>query len=321
MKKIAAIFPGQGSQTVGMAGEVASRVPAARALFERASVLLGYDLFTLAQNGPAEKLARTIYSQPAIFTANLALYTAAVATSHTAWRSVVSAGHSFGEYCSLVAAGALEFDEALRVVNERAKAMNDAAELAPGAMSAVLALDAGALCEITARVRADGAGRVTLANFNAPGQIVISGDAAAVERAGDLALEAGAKRVVRLNVSGAWHSELMLPARERFAGVVAGAKIALPQFAVISNVDAQTYTTVAAIRQNLISSISDQVRWHETALRIAEYGVELIVEFGASAVLAPLAKRMGAGIPVIHVGDLAGLQKFRDLLTENAACA
>ena len=151
-----------------------------------------------------------------------------------------------------------------------------------------------------------------MANFNAPGQIVISGDAAAVVRAGDIALERGAKRVVPLNVSGAWHSELMEPARERFAPYVERAKIEPPAIAVISNVDAQPYESVDHIRRNLIRSVTDEVLWHDTALRLIAEGLDVVVEFGAQAVLTPMMRRL-PGVPkLLHAGDPAGLAKLRD---------
>ena len=304
--RIAAIFPGQGSQSVGMGADVADRSTAARDLFDRAGRVLGYDLLALQIGGPEEKLRETQYSQPAIFTTNLALYYAAA----DAVEPIVSAGHSFGEFCSLVIAGALDFDEALRVVDERGKAMQEAAELEPGAMSAVLGLEAGAVRSAAERVRAESGRRVQLANFNSPTQIVISGDAAAVRSASDAVLAAGAKRVVPLNVSGAWHSELMQPAVARFAKAVEGAHFRLPSFDVVSNVDAQPYRDVDVIKRNLVRSIVDEVRWHDAAQRLLSYDVDAVVEFGASAVLGPLMKRMPDAPSVMVVSDYAGVEKL-----------
>jgi [acyl-carrier-protein] S-malonyltransferase len=159
-----------------------------------------------------------------------------------------------------------------------------------------------------------GAGRVQLANFNQPGQVVISGDEAAVRLAGELALAAGAKRVIPLNVSGAWHSALMDPAREEFAKHVADAPVMLPKFTVISNVDAQPYTSVEQIKTNLVRSVTDEVRWHETALAMVAAGIDAIVEFGASPVLAPMMKRVDGAPKATHAGDAAGIEKLRALL-------
>jgi [acyl-carrier-protein] S-malonyltransferase len=287
---------------------------AARDLFERAERVLGYDLLAIIRDGPEDRLRETRYSQPAIYTINYALAVAAGPELAV----VASAGHSFAEYCSLTLAGALEFEAALDLVARRGAAMQEAANLAPGAMSAVLALDEQPLRDICAKVRAEGLGRVQLANFNAPGQIVISGDRDAVIAAGDLALAAGAKRVVPLNVSGAWHSELMAPARERFAPFVQRAEIRLPRFTVVSNVDARPYASVDAIRENLIRSVTEEVLWHDAALRLVAEGLDAIVEFGGSAVLAPMMKRVPDAPPAKFVGDAAGVEKLRASLGSGA---
>lgn len=311
--RVATIFPGQGSQTVGMAGDVAVRSRAAKDLLVRASTILGYDLPALLAAGPEETLRETKFSQPAIFCTNLALYAAV----GEALAPVVSAGHSFGEFCSLVVAGSLQFDEALRIVDERGRAMQDAAELAPGAMAAVLGLDASRVREVAEATQSAGAGRVQLANFNSPTQIVISGDRAAVQAAGEAMLAAGAKRVVALNVSGAWHSELMQPAIARFQAAVDRAHFAVPAFDVVSNVDALPYRDVATIRENLVRSIAHEVRWHDTAGRLLSYGLDLVVEFGASGVLGPLMKRMPGAPRVLVVSDAAGVESLRAALSAN----
>jgi [acyl-carrier-protein] S-malonyltransferase len=309
--RLGVVFPGQGSQSVGMGGAVAERYPVAADLFRRAERVLGYDLRGLIANGPQEKLRETMIAQPAIYVTNYALAAAAGALPVAA-----SAGHSFGEYCSLTLAGALTFEDALELVKERGLAMQAAAELAEGAMAAVLGLDAENVRSATEA--AGTAGRVCLANFNAPGQIVISGDAAAVARAGELALAAGAKRVVPLNVSGAWHSELMAPARARFAPFVERAPIALPRFAVISNVDAEPYRDVATIRANLIRSVCEEVLWHATSERLVAEGLDAVVEFGGAAVLAPMLKRVPAAPRALHVGDERGLENLGATLAASA---
>ena len=176
---------------------------------------------------------------------------------------VASAGHSFGEYCSLVLAGSLDFETALRLVNARGIAMQHAAEMSAGGMTAILGLAAAQIENAVRRAREEGAGRVALANFNTPAQIVISGDLEAVRRAGELCLEAGAKRVVPLNVSGAWHSELMAPAVALFTPQIEHARVEPPNFAVISNVDAQPYRDVAQIKRNLIRSVTAEVQWYD----------------------------------------------------------
>lgn len=310
MMRVAAIFPGQGSQVVGMGADIAARSSAARELFERASAVLGYDLLDLQRTGPEEKLRQTEFSQPAIFATNVALYYAV----GDAFQPVVSAGHSFGEFCSLTISNALSFDEALRIVDERGKAMQYAAEQAPGGMSAVLGMDAEKIREVVARVKSETGARVQLANFNSPAQIVISGDLSAVQIAGDALMEAGAKRVVPLNVSGAWHSELMEPAVERFAAAVDAGAFRVPQFDVVSNVDAQPYRGVEAIKTNLVRSITNEVRWHDCAMRLLSYELEMVVEFGASPVLAPMFRRLPGAPPVMNVSDYNGVEKVRAVL-------
>lgn len=310
--RVVAVFPGQGSQTVGMGVDAAANVPAVRELFERSERVLGYDLLELQRLGPDERLRETKYSQPAIFATNLALYYAV----GEALAPVVTAGHSFGELCSLTIAGSLSYDDALRIVDERGKAMQHAADLAPGGMSAVLGLGADAVREVAQKIVTQTGARVQLANFNSPTQIVISGDLAGVRAAADAMLEAGAKRVVPLNVSGAWHSALMEPAVERFAAAVDAAHFELPSFDVISNVDAQPLRDVETIRRNLVRSISDEVRWHETAQRLLSYEPDLVVEFGASPVLAPLFRRLPNAPKVLSVSDYPGVQKLLAMLVE-----
>jgi len=288
-----------------MGGAIAERYPTAADLFTRAERVLGYDVRQIVRTGPDEKLRETQFSQPAIYVVNYALALAA----GDALSVVATAGHSFAEFCSLTLAGALTFEEALGLVRERGLAMQEAAERAPGAMAAVLGLDVDNVRMALAQARA--AGRVQIANFNAPGQIVISGDREAVAVAADLAARAGAKRVVPLNVSGAWHSELMAPASERFAPFVERATIREPQFAVISNVDARPYRSVTTIRTNLVRSVTGEVLWHAAAERLVAEGLDLVVEFGGSAVLAPLFKRLSGAPKALHAGDEKGVEKLR----------
>ncbi|MHB8146270.1 MAG: ACP S-malonyltransferase [Vulcanimicrobiaceae bacterium] len=308
--RIGVVFPGQGSQSVGMGVDVAAHSSEAKALFDRSNDILGYDLLALQQRGPDERLRETQFSQPAIFATNVALYDAVGAVL----APVVSAGHSFGEFCSLYAAKALTFDDGLRIVAERAKAMQAAADLAPGAMAAVLGLEAHAVRAIVQDICARSGARVQLANFNSPSQIVISGDRDGVQAAGDAMLAGGAKRVVPLNVSGAWHSELMEPAIERFGAAVEAGAFAMPAFDVISNVDASPYRDIASIKTNLVRSITHEVRWHETAERMLSYGLDAVVEFGASPVLVPLLKRMPGAPQAMVVSDFSGIVTLRETL-------
>lgn len=302
--RVGVVFPGQGSQGVGMGRDVATHSPAARATFDRAASVLGYDLLTLQATGPEEKLRETEYSQPAIFTTNIALYRAA----GDEFRPVVTAGHSFAELCSLVIARSLEFDGALRIVSERGKAMQEAAQRTHGGMAAVLGLEAG---QVRETLRANGIGRVSLANFNSPTQIVISGELQELQIAAPAMLEAGAKRVVPLNVSGAWHSPLMEPALERLRAAVESSHFTLPEFDVISNVDGRPYRDIETIKQNLIRSVVDEVRWHDTAECLLSYDLDLVVEFGASGVLSALMKRRPKAPQAIVASDWSGIERVR----------
>ncbi len=305
--RVGVVFPGQGSQSVGMGVDVATQFPQSRETFERASAILGYDLLALQANGSDEQLRETEYSQPAIFTTNLAIYRAAMP-----WLApVVTAGHSFAEFCSLVIAGSLAFDDAVYIVDERGKAMQDAAQNTRGGMSAVLGLEAERIQQVLA---AENLTRVSLANFNSPTQIVISGDLEEVQSAAPPMLEAGAKRVVTLNVSGAWHSPLMEPAVERLASAVRSRRFTLPCFDVISNVDGKPYRDVETIETNLVRSIVDEVRWHSTALQLLDYDLDLIVEFGASGVLGPLMRRLRGAPSVMVVSDTAGIARLREAI-------
>ena len=294
---------------MGMGVDVAEAFPASHECFDRASKILGYDLLELCRNGSDEQLRETRISQPAIFTCNVAIYRA-VETLGLA--PIVSAGHSFGEYCSLTIACALTFDEALRLVHERGRAMGAAADEAPGSMAAVIGFDVARVEEMCAQAREASGARVDLANLNAPIQIVVSGDVAGVNALCDIAKQAGAKRVVTLNVSGAWHSELMRSAVPRFAKFVEAADMKLPSFDVISNVDVAPYRSVEQIRRCLTASLVSRVRWHETAVALAAYQPSFIVECGATAVLAPMMRRLPGVVAdrCLHVADSEGVARL-----------
>jgi [acyl-carrier-protein] S-malonyltransferase len=315
--KIGVLFPGQGSQTVGMGVDVAEKSDVAKSLFESARRVLGYDLLAMQREGPEERLRETKYSQPAIFTTNVALCSAV----GESLAPIVTAGHSFGEFCSLVVSRSLAFEDALRIVDERGRAMQDAADRAMGGMTAILGLPPNGVREVVDRVRAETGARVQLANFNSPTQIVVSGDLDAVTAAGEAAVAAGAKRAVPLNVSGAWHSELMEPAVARFAAAVESGNFAVPAFDVVSNVDAKVYRDVAVIKENLVRSIVQEVRWHDAAETVLSYGLDLVVEFGASGVLGPLVRRMSGAPQVMVVSDYAGVLKLRDAIATHTGDA
>ncbi|HKW45567.1 MAG TPA: ACP S-malonyltransferase [Candidatus Eremiobacteraceae bacterium] len=306
MPTLGIVFPGQGSQAPQMGADAARQFPAARECFDRASAALGYDMLALVTDGTDEQLRDTRVSQPAIFTANVAIYRAVESVGFT---PIVSAGHSFGEYCSLTIARSISFDDAVRLVNERGLAMGAAADLAPGSMAAIIGFEREKVEAVCADARAATNARVDVANLNAPVQIVVSGDVAGVNAACELAKAAGAKRVVVLNVSGAWHSALMEPAVAGFAEHVEAATLTLPVFDVISNVDVAPYRSIDSIKRCLIASLCSRVRWHETAVALAAKRPDFVIECGAAPVLAPMMKRLAevdAG-RVFHVGDAGGV--------------
>ena len=289
-----------------MGVDVARQFPASRDCFERASAAVGYDMLALVSDGSDDQLRETRVSQPAIFTANLAIYRAVESLGFT---PVVSAGHSFGEYCSLTIAGSLTFDDAVRLVNERGLAMGAAADIAAGSMAAIIGFDREKVEAVCAQARAASGARVDVANLNAPLQIVVSGDVAGVESVCEIAKAAGAKRVVVLNVSGAWHSALMEPAVDRFASHVQAARFSLPAFDVISNVDVAAYRSVDEIKRCLVASLCSRVRWHETAVALIEKKPDFVIECGAAPVLTPMMKRLPGAFTdrMLHVGDVAGV--------------
>ena len=289
-----------------MGADVALHFPASRECFEQASAAVGYDMLSLVTNGSEDRLRETRVSQPAIFTANVAIYRAVESIGFT---PLVSAGHSFGEYCSLTIARSLSFGDAVRLVNERGLAMGAAADLAPGSMAAIIGFDREKVEAVCAQARVATGARVDVANLNAPVQIVVSGDVDGVNAVCEFAKSAGAKRVVVLNVSGAWHSALMEPAIARFAGHVESARFELPAFDVISNVDVASYRSVEDIKRCLIASLCARVRWHETAVALAAKRPDFIIECGATPVLTPMMKRLPdvATDRILHVGDAAGV--------------
>ena len=318
------VFPGQSSQVVGMGRDLYEDSPAARAIFEQADRTLGFALSRLCFEGPDEKLTATENAQPALLTVSVALLAAlsepqgdkqtrrqrearGVSWSPRLPGSVSCvAGHSLGEYSALVAAGALDFPTALGLVRRRGELMAEAHE---GGMAAIIGMDEEALEEICRIVSLHGA-PVVIANSNAPGQIVISGAAAAVARACDLARQQGAKRALPLKVSAAFHSPLMHAAAEGLARPIARAAIAYARVPVISNVTAGPIASPEDIRIELVTQVTAPVRWVASIQRMVAQGVDTFVEVGPGAVLTGLIKRIAPGARLINVSDLAGAQAF-----------
>ena len=291
MTKTAFLFPGQGAQTVGMAGPLCQSLPAAKALFDQAAAVLGYDLLGLCVNGPADRLNATDVSQPAIFVASLAALEQLRATEPDAEAGVVAAaGLSLGEYTALVYAGAMPFADALKVVDARGKAMQAAAEATPSGMVSVLGLEVPEVESLVAEARS--AGTIEVANLLCPGNTVVSGSTAALDRVEQLCQERGGIRTVRLAVAGAFHTTLMKPADDTLAAALAGAAVSAPRVPVWSNVDARPHTDPGEIRQLLVRQVVSPVRWEETVRGLMAAGVERFFEIGPGRVLAGLMKRV-----------------------------
>jgi [acyl-carrier-protein] S-malonyltransferase len=300
---VAVVFPGQGSQFVGMATKLAAASPAAKAVVEQADEILGFPLSDLMASGPAETLEDTINAQPAILTASIAALEAIRERGGSkALSPVVGAGHSLGEFSALVANGALDFPTALRLVRERGRLMKEAGDIAPGGMAAVLGLDDETLAEVCKEASSEGV--IVIANANCPGQTVISGQIAALERAMTLAKERGAKRALRLGVSIAAHSELMAAANAEFGKAIAASPISEPAYPILSNSTAEPLSTAAEIRAELIGHMEGPVLWTQTVQAMVAGGVTAVVEIGPGAVLAGLIKRIDRELPVKGIGDL-----------------
>lgn len=289
--KTAFLFPGQGSQCIGMGRDAAERLPAAAAVFDRANTVLGLDLRAVCFDGPEEELKKTETTQPALFAASMA--TLEVLRAEGIEPDAV-AGHSLGEYTALCAAGCFDFETGLRLVALRGRAFAQAGAARPGAMAAIIGLDAGALEAVCAEASGGGA-IVQPANYNDPTQIVISGDPVAVERACEGAKAAGAKRALPLPVSGAFHSPLVAPAADAMRDALAAADFAPPRVLFVNNADAATLSDPEAIKDSLVRQVTASVRWTQSIEALAAEGVGRFVEVGSGKVLSGLARRIAKG--------------------------
>lgn len=309
MSKVAFVFPGQGSQFVGMGRSLAEQSAAAREVFERADEALGFSLSSLCFEGPEEELRLTVNTQPAILTTSVAVL-AALREQRPDVAPDYVAGHSLGEYSALVAAESMAFADAVKVVRARGQFMEEAVPAGQGAMAAVLGMDRQALQEVCETVTASGH-PVQPANMNGPGQIVISGTAEGVRLAGEQAKAAGAKRVLPLNVSGPFHSSLMQPAAERLKGVLANIDMKDARVPVVANVSARPETAAAAIVDNLVKQVAAPVLWEDSVRWMAEQGVTTFVEIGPGKVLAGLIKKIApTGTTIVSVQDMESLHEL-----------
>lgn len=303
-KTLAIVFPGQGSQSVGMLQELAAVFPSVQDTFAEASAALGYDLWALVQNGPPEELNRTDITQPAMLAASVAVWR--VWQAQGGQTPAVMAGHSLGEYTALVCAGAMGYAPAVKLVAERGRIMQEAVPADEGAMAAVLGLDDDTVR--TACARAAGDEVVEAVNLNAPGQVVIAGNKAAVERALEELKAAGARRAVPLPVSVPSHCALMRPAAEQLAQYLEQIEIQASSIPVLHNVDVQVAEDAAGVRERLVQQLYSPVHWVGTVQAMAMQGIERIVECGPGKVLTGLNKRIAKDIDSLAVTDPASLE-------------
>ena len=303
---VALLFPGQGAQQVGMGRDLAERFPAARSVFERADEALGVALTRIMWEGPDDELTATHNAQPAILTHSVAVH---AVVAERLPEPALAAGHSLGEFSAYVAAGALSFEDAVRAVRRRGELMFRSGQERPGTMAAIIGLDDDALEQVCRDASADGEACVP-ANFNAPGQIVISGDEPAVRRAMELAKEAGARRALPLNVSGAFHSPLMEVAETGLREHLEGVALASPRFPVVSNVTAGPVSDAGVARGLLVEQLTSPVRWTASMGAMLERGVDTFYELGPGAVLAGLMKRIDRGAEVTSLGTADQVSSF-----------
>lgn len=306
------VFPGQGSQAVGMGRALADAFPAARAVFDEVDEALGERLSALIWEGPEDRLQLTENAQPALMATSLAAMRALESLGVTVTHGAYVAGHSLGEYSALCAAGTFALADTARLLRLRGRAMQDAVPVGVGAMAALLGLDVDAARAVAAEAAE---GQVCeAANDNAPGQVVVSGDRAAVERAVKLAAERGAKRAILLPVSAPFHCALMAPAAAAMAEALASVPMQAPAVPVVANVQAEGVSDPAVIRHLLVRQVTGAVRWREGVQWMAAQGVDTLVEVGAGKVLTGLAKRIDKGLVGVAVNEPADVEALAKAL-------
>jgi len=305
------VFPGQGSQSVGMVSSLSASFPSVKETFSEASETLGYDLWTLVENGPTDALNKTDKTQPAMLAAAVAMWR--VWQAQGLPQPTLLAGHSLGEYSALTCAGAISFTDALTIVSQRGEFMQAAVPEGQGAMAAILGLDDESVIKLCAE---SAQGQVVSAvNFNSPGQVVVAGDTDAVNRAVVLAKEKGAKRALLLPVSAPSHCALMQPAADRLAETLQGVDVKMPMIPVLHNVNVSTANDVSEIRSLLVQQLYSPVRWVETVQRFAGEGITQIIECGPGKVLTGLNKRIDKKVSTLPAFDAATLESASAAVT------
>ncbi len=309
---IVVVFPGQGSQSIGMLSDFAETWPQIEETFKQASDVLGYDCWDIVCNGPAEKLNKTEITQPIMLAADIAVMR--VMAQQCMLTPMVFAGHSLGEYAALVAAESLDFEDAIKLVAKRGQLMQAAVPEGKGAMSAIIGLNDDAVIQICEQVSNDLGEPVEAVNFNSPGQVVIAGATDAVNKAMELLKEDGAKRALPLPVSVPSHSSLMKPAADELAEYLKGVNINKPKIQVIHNVDAKSHDQPDAIREALVKQLYNPVQWTHT-IQIITDGADAVVECGPGKVLGGLTRRINKEVASYSLDSMAAMEKFLDSMS------
>ncbi len=310
MSKSALLFAGQGAQAVGMGKDLAANFPSAKAWFDRANAALGYDLASICFNGPEAELTKTENAQPAIFLVSWVAFQL-LKERVPMLRFKATAGLSLGEFTALTAAGAMSFEDGLRVVRQRGRLMQEACDVTHGGMAAVIGLDEAPTRELCAEAG------VVLANLNCPGQLVISGESDKIAIAVELAKAKGAKRAIPLPVAGAYHSPLMASAQPKLQAELAKVKLSSPAVPVISNVTAQPHGTPNEISARLIEQVTSSVLWEKSMRHLVEHGFTRFIELGPGTALSGFMKRIEKNAQMLNVADVANLEATAKALADN----